>query len=275
MPELPEVETTRRGLAATLEGSRIERVDVHEPRFRWPIDPKLATYIGGQRIVHIGRRAKYLLLQLERGNVIVHLGMSGSLQMHPPDTPRHHHEHVVWTLSPTSKTAISLRLRDHRRFGAVIWSADDPLEHPLLSKLGPEPLGNSFTGEVLFHASRGRRASVKAFIMDARIVAGVGNIYATEALFRARIHPSRAAGRISASRYDALAGHIRDILTESIERGGTTLRDFAGSDGSRGYFVDHLDAYGRAGEPCTACSTILKNRVIAQRSTVFCPSCQR
>jgi formamidopyrimidine-DNA glycosylase len=275
MPELPEVETAARGLRERLVGRTITGVDVRDHRLRWPVDAELGQILADQRVITVWRRAKYLLVGCENGSLIIHLGMSGSLQVVTPPTQLHRHDHVVWAFADPGKPTLSLRLRDHRRFGAVLWTTDDPLLHPLLRKLGPEPLGNQFGGDTLYDKARGKRISVKAFLMDARVVAGIGNIYATEALYRARIHPSRPAGRIALKRFDTLAAKVRDVLQESIGRGGTTLRDFTGSDGSPGYFVQDLAVYGRAGLPCRQCGMALKGRVIAQRSTVFCGSCQR
>lgn len=271
MPELPEVETTRRGLDAHLRGQTVRAVEVRDRRLRWPVDEAMARELPGQRIVSVDRRAKYLLLRAKDGTLIVHLGMSGSLQVVRPPHPLHRHDHIVWDFA----NGLSVRYRDHRRFGAALWTRENPLAHPLLRSLGPEPLGNAFHGGVLYERSRGRRAPVKAFVMDARVVVGVGNIYASEALYRAGIHPLRPAGRISRVRYELLAESLRNVLRESIDRGGTTLRDFVGSDGAPGYFVEHLDVYGRSSEPCRRCGTALKHRKIAQRSTVYCPSCQR
>ena len=271
MPALPEVETTRRGLDARLLGQTVRAVKVRNPHLRWRVEDAMSRELPGQRIVSVDRRAKYLLLRTDAGTLILHLGMSGSLQVVPPSRPFHRHDHIVWDFS----NDLSVRFRDHRRFGAAIWTRDDPFAHKLLSALGPEPLSNAFAGGVLYERSRGRRATVKAFLMDGRVVAGIGNIYANEALFRAGIHPARAAGRIARGRYDRLADHIRTVLRESIDRGGTTLRDFVGSDGDPGHFIAHLDVYGRMGQPCRRCGEVLKLRVIAQRSTVYCRRCQR
>ncbi|MEQ6885552.1 bifunctional DNA-formamidopyrimidine glycosylase/DNA-(apurinic or apyrimidinic site) lyase [Salicola sp. Rm-C-2C1-2] len=269
MPELPEVETTRRGIAAWLEGVTPSEVRIHNPSLRWPIPPELPQRLIGRPITNVGRRAKYLLLHNERGTALVHLGMSGSLRLSQPDEARRTHDHVEIPLAERI-----LRFNDPRRFGAWLWSTDPP-QHPLLAPLGPEPLGTAFDGDHLYHRSRGRRASVKAFIMDAKIVVGVGNIYAAEALFMAGIHPQRPAGRVGRTRYRRLADAIQQVLMNAIELGGTTLRDFTDSQGNPGYFRQSLAVYGRESEPCHRCGQPLRHRVIGQRSTVFCARCQR
>lgn len=271
MPELPEVETTRRGIEPLVTGRRVNGVVVRNARLRWPVPAALARELPGQRVGAVERRAKYLLLRCTEGTVLIHLGMSGSLRVVPVSSPPGPHDHVDVVLTGGQ----ALRLRDPRRFGAVLWVPGDPTEHPLLAGLGPEPLGEGFDGAYLHRLSRGRRAPVKAFLMDSRVVVGVGNIYAAEGLFRAGIHPGRAAGRIAAGRYDALAAALRQVLSEAITQGGTTLRDFVAEDGRPGYFRQRLNVYGREGEPCPACDTPLKGCRIAQRSTVYCRRCQR
>ena len=270
MPELPEVETTRRGLAPHAVGTRILRVAVREPRLRWPVAPSLSTALAGQRITQLDRRAKYLLFRTDAGRLMVHLGMSGSLRVTRADTPPAPHDHIDVVL----EGGLALRYNDPRRFGSFHWLPGED-SHPLLARLGPEPLGDAFDGGYLYRLSRGRRAPVKAFIMDAHVVVGVGNIYAAEALFLAGISPRRSAGRIGAARYDALAGHIRAVLTAAIAQGGTTLRDFVGGDGRPGYFARQLWVYGRGGEPCARCGAPLRERRIAQRASVYCVACQR
>lgn len=270
MPELPEVETTRRGILPALLGHRVTAVTVHEPRLRWPVPAELAT-LQGQRIHALSRRGKYLLLQAETGCALIHLGMSGSLRLDSPGTPRRRHDHVELGLD----SGWLLRLHDPRRFGCFLWLTTPPAEHPLLAGLGPEPLEPGFDGQYLWQRAQGRSAPIKSFIMDSHIVVGVGNIYANEALFRAGIHPLRAAGRISAARYEALASAIRDILQAAIERGGTTLRDFVNSQGEPGYFQQELDVYGRTGLACKRCGSGLKEVRLSGRSTVYCPHCQR
>ncbi len=271
MPELPEVETTRRGIAPHVEGHRVSGVTVRQRQLRWPVPKGLGRTLAGQRLESVERRGKYLLLRFERGTVIIHLGMSGSLRLVPEDTPAQKHDHVDIAFD----TGRILRLHDPRRFGAVLHTRGNPLDHELLAHLGPEPLGTGFDGAHLFQLSRNRRAPVKAFIMDSKIVVGVGNIYASEALFLAGIHPRRPAGRIGAARYDRLAASIRDVLTAAIRAGGTTLRDFTDSNGRPGYFARHLHVYGREGEPCPGCGIPIRQEVIAQRASYYCPACQR
>lgn len=271
MPELPEVETTRRGVSPLVTGQRVSRVVVREARLRWPVPTALSRELPGQRVEAVERRAKYLLLSSGAGTVLIHLGMSGSLRVVAAATPPALHDHVDIVLDDGQ----ALRLRDPRRFGAVLWVRGDPWLHPLLAGLGPEPLGEEFDGHHLHRLSRGRRAPVKAFVMDGRVVVGIGNIYAAEGLFRAGIHPRRAAGRVSASRYDALAAALRRVLSEAIDQGGTTLRDFVAEDGRPGYFQQRLHVYGRGGKPCITCGRTLSEFRIAQRSTVYCAACQR
>ena len=271
MPELPEVETTRRELETRLIGRRIFRVLVREPRLRWPVPPELASRLEGQRITGIARRAKYLLASSRRGTALIHLGMAGSLRLVANEEVSGPHDHIDWILDDGH----CLRYRDPRRFGAMLWCDGAPSRHPLLSRLGPEPLSDAFSGEWLFARSRGRRTAVKNFLMDGRTVAGVGNIYATESLFEAGIHPGRSAGRVARGRYVILAGAVRRILARAIDAGGTSFRDYVRSDGKPGRYGTLLMVYDRAGAPCRRCGTILRGRPIGQRSTVWCPRCQR
>ena len=270
MPELPEVETTRRGLAPHLLGCRVIALDVRQPRLRWPVARALRTHLPGQRIEAIERRAKYLLVHTQPGSALLHLGMSGSLRVLPADTAPGPHDHVDWRLD----SGQVLRYTDPRRFGCQLWQPRGTM-HPLLAALGPEPLSEAFDGDLLWHRSRGRRAAVKLFLMDQAIVVGVGNIYASEALFAAGIHPARAAGAVSRARYVRLADEVKRILAHAITRGGTTLRDFISPDGVPGYFEQELFVYGRAGEPCRVCGAPIRAGVIGQRSTFYCPRCQR
>lgn len=270
MPELPEVETTRRGIAPHLEGQRVSRVIVRDRRLRWPIPEDLDVRLSGQRITRVERRAKYLLIEAEVGTLVAHLGMSGSLRMVPANQPPAKHDHVDIVL----ESGMALRYTDPRRFGAMLLTTS-PLEHELLRNLGPEPLTDAFDGKRLYTLSRGRNMAVKPFIMDNAVVVGVGNIYASEALYAAGIDPRRAAGAISRTRYDALAVAIKRILAYAIERGGTTLRDFVGGDGKPGYFQQELFVYGRAGELCKACGNTLREIRLGQRASVFCAKCQR
>lgn len=269
MPELPEVETTARGVAPHVEGARIEAVVVRDHRLRWPIPATLPDWAGGQRIMSVRRRAKYLLFTLEQGTLIIHLGMSGSLRIGSLSTPAEKHDHFDLVFENCV-----LRYRDPRRFGMLDFTEAPPETHRLLRGLGPEPFTTQFDGRWLHGLARGRRCAVKPFIMDASVVTGVGNIYANEALFRARIHPNRAAGRISLARYEALSGHIKAVLTEAIAAGGTTLRDFVSETGRPGYFRTQLDVYDRAGEPCRCGAATIRQATIGQRSSFFCP-CQR
>jgi formamidopyrimidine-DNA glycosylase len=271
MPELPEVETTRRGIAPHVVHHRITRVVVRHQQLRWPVPAALVKEAKDQRIEACERRGKYLLLRTAKGTIIIHLGMSGSLRLVYANTPAAKHDHVDIVLD----SGQALRLTDPRRFGAVLWTRDDPLEHELLRDLGPEPLGKQFDGDYLYHASRGRTVAIKQFIMDSKVVVGVGNIYASEALFLARIHPTRKAGSLSKARFSALAEAIRSVLAAAIQQGGTTLRDFVGGDGKPGYFAQQLNVYGRTGEACTVCGTAIKQITQGQRSTYYCPHCQR
>ena len=271
MPELPEVETTRRGLEPHLRGRRIRELILRDPRLRWPVPPELPALLADRPILSLSRRAKYLLLETDGPGLLLHLGMSGSLRRCAPGTPLRPHDHLVFRLDD----GFEIRLHDPRRFGCCLPLPEPPGVHPLLAALGPEPLEETFDGDLLFRPSRGRRAAVKAFIMDQQVVVGVGNIYATEALFLAGIRPGRAAGRVTRAEYRALATHIREVLTEAITQGGTTLRDFVREDGTHGYFRQQLRAYGREGQPCLACATPIRNRRIGNRASTYCPRCQR
>ncbi len=270
MPELPEVETTRAGLAPHVEGRRVRAVVLRRPDLRWPIPDEVPALLPGQRIAAVRRRAKYLLLDSDAGSALLHLGMSGSLRVLPAATPVREHDHVDLVLD----SGQALRFNDPRRFGCLLWQPPGQV-HPLLRGLGPEPLSETFDGDYLHARSRGRRAPVKTFLMDQRIVVGVGNIYAAEALHAAGISPLRAAGRVSRERYRALADAVRAILAHAIARGGTTLRDFIAPDGAPGYFEQELSAYGRGGEPCPRCGRRLRQALVGQRATVWCGRCQR
>jgi formamidopyrimidine-DNA glycosylase len=269
VPELPEVETSRRGIEPFLVGESITNVIIRNRRLRWPVPRDVEKHLDGATVTSVGRRAKYLLINTSAGTAIVHLGMSGSVFIVDRGTPAGVHDHFDLDLG----SGKSLRYRDPRRFGSLHWS-DDAAEHWLLRDLGPEPLGERFDGDYLWLKSRGRRVAVKQFIMNAGIVVGVGNIYASEALFIAGIHPRRAAGRISQVRYARLANAIREVLARAIEAGGTTLRDFYGGDGEAGYFQQQLDVYGRDGEECRHCGREIAAIVLGQRSTYYCKSCQ-
>ncbi|HSH29109.1 MAG TPA: bifunctional DNA-formamidopyrimidine glycosylase/DNA-(apurinic or apyrimidinic site) lyase [Thiohalobacter sp.] len=271
MPELPEVETTRRGIEPHLLGRRIVRMTVRERRLRWPVPRGLEARLAGQRTHAVRRRAKYLLIELDAGTLILHLGMSGALRILPAATPPGKHDHLDLELDD----GLCLRLTDPRRFGALLWTTRRPESHRLLRELGPEPLSGDFNGDYLFELSRGRRAAVKNFIMDSHVVVGVGNIYANEALYLAGIHPARAGGRISRTRYAGLASAIKAVLEQSIRVGGTTLRDFTGSDGRPGYFRQSLRVYERAGQLCPGCGEPIRMKRIGQRSSYYCSHCQR
>jgi formamidopyrimidine-DNA glycosylase len=270
MPELPEVETTRAGLAPHLVGRTVTGVTLRRKSLRWAIPPAIAKTLPGERILAVRRRAKYLLVDTPPGSALLHLGMTGVLRVLPAKTPVGTHDHVDVALD----SGRVLRFTDPRRFGCLLWQPAGTT-HELLADLGPEPLSDDFDGEHLFERSRGRSAPVKTFLMDQRIVVGVGNIYAAEALFRAGIAPHRAAGRVSRERYLALATAVKDVLAYAITRGGTTLRDFLSPDSEPGYFETELLAYGREGEPCTACGRPLKGAVLGGRATVWCARCQK
>jgi formamidopyrimidine-DNA glycosylase len=271
MPELPEVETTRRGITPYLVGRRVAEVAVREPRLRWPVPAELGERLPGRTIEGVARRGKYLLLAAGDASVLLHLGMSGNLRILPAATPPGRHDHLDIVL----EDGRCLRLQDPRRFGAALWLPAPPLAHPLLAHLGPEPLDDAFDGDHLFALSRGRRVAIKPFVMDSKVVVGVGNIYANESLFRARIHPLRAAGRVSRERCAHLAEAIKSVLTEAIAQGGTTLRDFLDGEGRPGYFKQSLQVYDRAGQPCPTCASPIRETRIGQRSTFYCPRCQR
>jgi formamidopyrimidine-DNA glycosylase len=271
MPELPEVETTRRGIEPWLVGRRIERLVVREPRLRWRVPAGLAGKVAGARIRSVGRRAKYLLIGTDAGTLILHLGMSGSLRILDAASPPLAHDHVDLVLD----SGKCLRFNDPRRFGCLLFTTREPARHRLLANLAVEPLSGDFTGEALWKRARGKRVSIKAFVMDSRTVAGVGNIYASEALFRAGIRPGLAAGRVSRARMDALAAAIRAVLTEAIGVGGTTLRDYVSPAGMPGYFRQRLFVYERTGKPCRRCGTPIRQFTQGARSTYWCPGCQR
>ncbi|MET0660931.1 MAG: bifunctional DNA-formamidopyrimidine glycosylase/DNA-(apurinic or apyrimidinic site) lyase, partial [Steroidobacteraceae bacterium] len=254
MPELPEVETTRRGIEAALVGRTVTSAVFHERRLRWTVPTDFASRLRGQRVRAVKRRAKYLLVELERGTLIVHLGMSGSLRLVTSDAPRLTHDHVELRLDDGNV----LRFNDPRRFGSVHFVTGDALQHTLLARLAPEPLGDDFDAHYLWRVTRKRRASIKQVLMSSHLVVGVGNIYASEALFRAGIRPGTAAGRISRARMAALVASIREVLSEAIEVGGTTLRDYVNADGAPGYFARKLFVYERRGKPCRRCRTPIR-----------------
>jgi formamidopyrimidine-DNA glycosylase len=271
MPELPEVETTRRGIAPSILNQPISEVLIRQYSLRWPITESLTSDLPGKRFLNVDRRGKYLLLRTESGVLIIHLGMSGSLRLVSADVKPAKHDHVDIVFS----SDMVLRYTDPRRFGCILWVTEPIESHPLLCKLGPEPLSENFYAGYLKARSKGKSVAVKNFIMDSHVVVGVGNIYANEALFYAGIRPGIRAGGISLARYQQLVEQIKIVLNRAIKVGGTTLRDFSGSDGKPGYFTQSLQVYGRGGQACLVCDEILKEIRLGQRSTVYCPACQK
>ncbi len=271
MPELPEVETTCRGIAPHVEGKRVVDVIVRNGQLRWPVPAQLPQDLKNRTLQSVSRRGKYLLLKFAHGHALVHLGMSGSLRMVEAKSPPEKHDHIDVVFGQ----GLALRFTDPRRFGAFLWT-NEPLEaHKLLAHLGPEPLGEGFDNELLFKRSRKRKQAIKTFIMDSKVVVGVGNIYANEALFMAGIRPTRAAGTLSRASCVLLSEMIRVVLAKAIEQGGTSLKDFVGGDGKPGYFKQELKVYGRGGEPCVNCEKPLKDIQLATRASVYCTACQR
>lgn len=269
MPELPEVETTRRGIESYVTGKTVRSVIIRCRKLRWPIPANMTQKLAGQTFISTSRRAKYLLLNTQQGCLIIHLGMSGSLRILKTNSPAKKHDHVDIIFDQ-----YLLRFHDPRRFGAILWTTKDPQQHKLLNALGPEPFSDQFNANYLYQLSRHRKIAIKEFIMNSSIVAGVGNIYATEALFISKIHPRRAAGNISLKRYELLVSTIKNVLDEAIKKGGTTLKDFTHENGKPGYFQQQLNAYGKAGQPCVVCTNQLKAIKQAQRTTTYCPHCQ-
>ena len=271
LPELPEVETTRSGIAPALLEQRVNEVIVRERRLRWPIDKGFESAIRGSVIRAVERRAKYILIRFDAGTAIVHLGMSGSLRILKPEVPLLTHDH--WDI--LLQNGLALRFHDPRRFGSLHWTAQPPEQHPLLAALAPESLSAPFDADYLFKATRRRKVAIKLFIMNSHCVVGVGNIYASEALFRAGVSPRRAAGRLTCAQSVRLVQSIKDVLSEAIKIGGTTLRDYVNAAGTPGYFRQKLFVYERDGKACLKCKTPIKQFVQGQRSTYWCPSCQR
>lgn len=271
MPELPEVETTRRGIEPHLQNQTVTDVIVRQRQLRWPVSAEIPQKIIGEKILSVSRRGKYLLVQFPQSHVLMHLGMSGSLRLVPKQQPPQKHDHLDICLG----SGQALRFTDPRRFGAVLWTDQPLLDHKLLKELGPEPLTDDFDGELLFKRSRKRKQAIKTLIMDSKVVVGVGNIYANEALFLSGIRPRRRAGKITREEAQRLAEEIKRVLAKAITAGGTTLRDFTGGDGKPGYFQQQLFVYGREGQPCLQCESLLKGIRLAQRSTVYCSICQR
>jgi len=271
MPELPEVETTRRGISPHIIGKKITGITLRNASLRWPIPNDLNEKIQNKKVKSVERRGKYLLLAVANGHVIIHLGMSGSLRiMQNADAPQKH-DHLDIHFGKN----LALRYNDPRRFGAVLWTDEPLVEHRLLHHLGPEPLTENFNADYLFTRSRKHTQPIKSWIMDSKVVVGVGNIYANESLFNANIHPLKSPQEISLKQYQTLVSEIKRVLSHAIERGGTTLRDFVGGDGKPGYFAQELNVYGRGGLPCLKCNKILTEKRVAQRSTVYCVECQR
>jgi formamidopyrimidine-DNA glycosylase len=271
LPELPEVETSCRGIAPYVTGQRIQRIQVRQWQLRWPIDRALPQALPGQTIKQVARRGKYILLSCNTGTLILHLGMSGSLRLVERDCPLRKHDHVDLCLANQK----IVRFNDPRRFGAYLWTRDDPEQHPLLSALGPEPLSPAFNLAYLWEKAQHRQSAIKTFIMDSHIVVGVGNIYANEALFLAGIKPQARTGSISRIRLQRLIAAIVQVLQQAITQGGTTLRDFINPSGQPGYFKQKLLVYGRAGQPCYRCGRELAELILGQRSSVYCTQCQR
>lgn len=270
MPELPEVETIRAGLKPMLENKLIQKIEIRNPKLRWPIPANLNEMSIQQRILTLERRGKYLLLNLEKGSLIIHLGMSGSLKLLKQYQPPGRHDHLDFYF----ENHLVLRYTDPRRFGAILWTEANPFQHSLLKSLGIEPLDKTFHAEYLLNQAQKRRIAIKTLLMHAKIVVGIGNIYATEALFLARIHPATIASSLTENQSQRLVETIKEVLLSAIKRGGTTLKDFVNSDGRPGYFSQQLNVYGRKGLPCLNCQTILEVMVLNQRTTVFCPCCQ-
>ncbi|MBX3710127.1 MAG: bifunctional DNA-formamidopyrimidine glycosylase/DNA-(apurinic or apyrimidinic site) lyase [Gammaproteobacteria bacterium] len=270
MPELPEVETTLRGILPHINRQTITKVVVRQCQLRWPIQSNLPQILSGKKIIDVERRGKYLLLRTDSGAIIIHLGMSGHLRILTQDLLPNKHDHVDIVFQSNK----ILRFTDPRRFGAFLWTKDDPHHHSLLKNLGIEPLTKGFSGKYLWLRAQGRKLPIKSLLMDSKIVAGIGNIYAAEALFEAGIYPAVPAQSLSVERLNSLAKSIKRILRHAIERGGTTLKDFINSDGKPGYFSNQLKAYGHAGLPCVVCHTLLQSMQIGQRNTVYCKRCQ-
>ena len=271
MPELPEVETTRRGIEPHLKGRTVRALHVHNARLRWPVDPNLPRLLRGQQIKAVERRAKYLLIRLTRGTLIMHLGMSGSLRVLPQRSVRKLHDHLdLWLDSGQA-----LRFNDPRRFGSCLYTSADPLTHPLLAALAPEPLQDDFDGAYLHRITRRRRVAIKSLLLNGRLITGVGNIYASEALFHARIRPRRGARSLKPEESKRLAAAIRRVLGAAIRAGGTTLRDYVNAEGMPGEFGVKLYVYERDGEPCRRCRTPVRHITQGQRSSYFCPECQQ
>lgn len=269
MPELPEVETTRKGIQPYIEQQVVVTVNVRQPKMRWPV-PDEIHQMEGQKVESVKRRGKYLLVETLKGTALIHLGMSGSLRVVEAGDAYEKHDHVEFIIENNK----AIRLRDPRRFGAVLWTTKNPLKHKLIRSLGPEPLSEDFNADYLFQRSRNRSVSIKQFIMNGQIVVGVGNIYACESLFKSGISPKAIAGKVSKARYQKLVSMIKEVLAEAIVQGGTTLKDFVQAEGKPGYFQQQLNVYGRTDEACHRCKSKIKQIKQGQRSTFYCTTCQ-
>jgi formamidopyrimidine-DNA glycosylase len=270
MPELPEVETTRAGILPHIKDQTLSKFLVRDHRLRWPVPDDLGSKVEGKKLKQVIRRGKYLLFEFDHGAIIAHLGMTGSMRIIGADEPPSFHDHVDLVFEK-----VTLRYRDPRRFGCMLWQQNPVMEHPLLVNLGPEPLTDAFNTQHLVKACKGKKQPIKSLIMDAKRVVGVGNIYANEALFMAGINPHRQAGRISAKRLAVLVNCCKEVLAAAIKQGGTTLRNFVDSDGKPGYFKQQLNVYGRSGQACVVCDGVLIETRLGQRTTVYCKRCQR
>lgn len=271
MPELPEVETTRQGIKPHIENKSVQDIVIRQPKLRWPVTDNLVQILHRKTVLHVSRRGKYLLIGFDIGTLIIHLGMSGRLCVIDESTPPQKHDHVDLIFHDGT----CLRYTDPRRFGAILFTHDSPDGHPLIKTIGPEPLSGKFNADYLWEKANGKATAIKNFIMDSHIVAGVGNIYATEALFAAGIKPAKAAGKITYQQCHDLVTAIKAILSYAISQGGTTLKDFTQSNGKPGYFKLALQAYGKSGEPCPRCTKPLRNIILGQRATVYCTQCQK
>lgn len=271
MPELPEVETTCRGLTPHIVGETVKSFDIHNGSLRWPVEPTLVEILKNKTLITLSRRGKYLLFQFKHGTLLWHLGMSGSIRIERGNLPKKKHDHIEILF----KNGCKLRYNDPRRFGAAVWTNQEPSAHPLLTHLGPEPLTKEFTANYLFEKSRKKTQKVKSWIMDSKLVVGVGNIYASESLFKAGINPNRVAGKLTRKNCDELTSEIKTVLQKAIKQGGTTLKDFVGSDGKPGYFAQQLNVYGRKGSPCPKCEKPISHKIIAQRASYYCTHCQK
>lgn len=270
MPELPEVETTLRGIQPSIDQQTIQSIEIRNGRLRWPVDPELVQKLPGLVVLSVKRRAKYLLLETEKGHLILHLGMSGNLRVLSHDEPIKKHDHIDIRF----ENGLLLRYHDPRRFGSLLWTEANPMSHDLLKSLGPEPLTDGFNADYLYDKLQGRKTAIKTFVMNNHIVVGVGNIYANESLFLSRIHPTRPAHSVTKAETELLVKHIKQVLAKAIEQGGTTLKDFLSPSGQPGYFEQKLNVYGRAGEPCPLCQQPVQKQVLNQRAAYYCDACQ-